>query len=63
MARKQRLVAPHCRWQEKMGPDEDFWQTACGQAWVFLEDGPAENGVKFCHHCGRPVKAVRRASR
>ncbi len=35
------------------------WFTSCGDGWV-LEDGePEDNGIKFCHHCGKPVKFVR----
>ncbi|HHM8640691.1 TPA: hypothetical protein ACRNRG_006413, partial [Pseudomonas aeruginosa] len=29
-----------------------IWETSCGQTWSFIEDGPAENGALFCHHCG-----------
>lgn len=32
------------------------WDTACGEAWQFMNDGPKENGVRFCHSCGRPIQ-------
>lgn len=34
---------------------EDAWVTGCGKEWTFHEDGPAENGMNFCHACGKPV--------
>ncbi|EPK5788240.1 hypothetical protein [Pseudomonas aeruginosa] len=39
---------PSCKWTESSG----IWETGCGQTWGFVEDGPAENGALFCHHCG-----------
>jgi hypothetical protein len=42
-----------CVWTED--PDSDKWDTTCGEAWSFTTDGPVENGVKFCHGCGRTV--------
>ncbi|ELP1305232.1 hypothetical protein ACPTFP_09230 [Pseudomonas aeruginosa] len=36
-----------CKWTESSG----IWETGCGQTWSFIEDGPAENGALFCHHC------------
>ncbi|MBI7215870.1 hypothetical protein JEY49_13715 [Pseudomonas aeruginosa] len=41
-------VSPSCKWTESSG----IWETGCGQTWGFVEDGPAENGALFCHHCG-----------
>ncbi|CAI1502083.1 Uncharacterised protein [Serratia grimesii] len=31
------------------------WDSGCGDAWMFCDGGPAENGVKFCQCCGKPV--------
>lgn len=42
------LASPSCKWTESSG----IWETSCGQTWSFIEDGPAENGALFCHHCG-----------
>lgn len=61
MARTKKYATPRCRWQETMGPDEDFWHTACGEDWVFPEGGPNENKMNFCPMCGRPMKVVHRA--
>ncbi|MCO2076160.1 hypothetical protein FA405_12590 [Pseudomonas aeruginosa] len=41
-------ASPSCKWTESSG----IWETGCGQTWGFVEDGPAENGALFCHHCG-----------
>lgn len=53
-----RLVAgddQQCVWEESCDGE---WDSACGQSWVFDDRGPVENGVKYCHGCGRPVKPV-----
>ncbi|HHZ6871740.1 TPA: hypothetical protein ACWLT0_002897 [Pseudomonas aeruginosa] len=36
----------------QMDRSSGIWETGCGQTWSFIEDGPAENGALFCHHCG-----------
>jgi hypothetical protein len=34
-------------------PDSDgAYETSCGQAFVFTNGGPAENGARFCLYCG-----------
>lgn len=43
-----------CKWTQ----DDEWWSTECGASWVFIDCGPVENGVKFCHGCGRPVEIV-----
>ena len=53
-----RLVDGHdqqCAW--KQGCDGE-WESSCGECWVFDNAGPVENGVKYCHGCGKPVKPV-----
>lgn len=34
----------------------ETYASACGELWSFIEGGPIENRVRYCHHCGRPVK-------
>jgi hypothetical protein len=48
-----------CKWVEA-DPDFDdsMWETSCGEAFTFINGGPTENGVLFCHHCGKPVEVV-----
>lgn len=45
-----------CVWK----PAADNWETGtwdsgCGESWVFMEGGPAENSVRYCQGCGKPV--------
>lgn len=31
------------------------WETECGHAFQFNDDGPKENGMSFCGFCGKPI--------
>jgi hypothetical protein len=42
-----------CRWVDK----DDYWETSYGKHWSFIADGPTENGMNYCHNCGRPLVA------
>jgi hypothetical protein len=54
IAHATRMTEP-CEWKE----DEDgIWWTACGNAYEYINGGPAENGQKFCGYCGKPLKEV-----
>lgn len=60
---EQMLDVPHvirgqCEWREVDEADCTTWESACGQKWEFTNDGPAENGVKFCQGCGKPIEIV-----
>ena len=46
-----------CEWRDP-GEDDVSWQTGCGKLWEFIDDGPSENGVKFCPYCGKPLVLV-----
>ncbi|EPV7596215.1 hypothetical protein ACV940_003664 [Pseudomonas aeruginosa] len=48
-------ASPSCKWTESSG----IWETGCGQTWSFVEDGPAENGALFCHHCGGRLALIK----
>jgi hypothetical protein len=37
---------------------DDLWATTCGQAWTFIDGGPEDNHVRFCHGCGKKVVAI-----
>lgn len=37
-----------CAWTN----DGEKWDTACGQSFCFINDGPYENNMKFCCYCG-----------
>ena len=46
---KMRGPKGSCLWKL----DDDYvYQTSCGESFVFSEDGPKENGTKFCCYCG-----------
>lgn len=47
------VIPDGCLWTYD---DHDYkWNSACGESWTFIDDGPEENGVKFCQGCGKPV--------
>ena len=45
--------ARECVWTEDT---DGLWETSCGRSWTFIEGGPEENGVRYCHGCGKPVR-------
>ena len=45
-----------CKWVFE--GEDSGWQTNCGKLWAFIEGGPADNGVTYCHGCGKPVVVV-----
>jgi hypothetical protein len=40
-----------CTWELDHG--DSAWAGECGIYWSFIDDGPQENGVKFCPKCGK----------
>ena len=34
----------------------DTWETACGEAWSFVDGNPRENNCRFCPFCGKKIK-------
>lgn len=45
--------AHDCLWS--YDSHQGTWHGKCGVCWVFMDDGPDENGMKFCPGCGKPV--------
>lgn len=43
----------NCEWEDEDGAGT--WHSACGVVWSFHEEGPVENGMNFCHSCGKAV--------
>ena len=41
-----------CRWKCN---DDGYYETSCGEEWVFPEGAPHENGLIYCPHCGKPA--------
>jgi len=54
MSRTKKTIHPSCRWAED---DDGVWQTDCGNAFVFTDSGPKENGMFFCCYCGRRLQS------
>ena len=48
-----------CIWTLESEFDAEIWNTSCGTAWSFVDDGPEENGCNFCHRCGGALQVVR----
>lgn len=47
-------VPEACEWH--LDDEENgIWQSACGEAWSFIDGGPVENSVRYCQGCGKPV--------
>ena len=56
-ALSQQAEQASCEW--KQDPDYelgDTYHSSCGELWSFVDGGPKENRVSYCHHCGKPVK-------
>ncbi len=46
----------YCLW--KHDHSDVAWATDCGAYWQFTDGGPRDNGVIYCHKCGKPVNAL-----
>ena len=44
---------PECTWTFN---GYTAWESACGRSWGFEDGGPEDNGVRYCHGCGKPVR-------
>ena len=43
-----------CHWESDC---DGTWNSQCGLAFIFNDDGPCENEFKFCPKCGGPIVA------
>ncbi|MFJ2491423.1 hypothetical protein ACIOV9_07740 [Pseudomonas iridis] len=48
-----------CEWSQD--GESGIWNTGCGSTWSFHDDGPEENGMNFCHSCGKHLVVVEAA--
>lgn len=48
-----------CNWRQSTYSDAECnaWQSDCDQYWSITEGTPPDNGMKFCHGCGKPLVA------
>lgn len=44
-----------CTW---ISDGEGLWLGDCGLTWTFFDDGPNENGLKYCPSCGKKVSFI-----
>lgn len=50
-------VPASCTWT--YNNDDSFaWGTSCSNSFTLMEDGPRENGMKFCPYCSKPINQV-----
>ena len=54
--RGPRLAAQPCAWTLE-DDDSGMWSTKCGEAFMFTDGGPKENGTRFCCYCGGKLVA------
>lgn len=47
---------PTCQWAEDA--DGSAWETSCRKRFLLNDGGPADNGLKFCPFCGKPLVEV-----
>ena len=57
LAEVQRKQSTSCVWTEDVW-GEGRWETGCGHAFCFTDDGPAKNGCQYCCYCGHPLQPV-----
>lgn len=46
-----------CEWHCD-DPDNGTWESSCGEVWGFVDGGPTENRMMFCHRCGGKLKTA-----
>lgn len=47
-----------CVWAE-LDSDKGIWEPECGNTHIINAGTPAENGMKYCCYCGKPIKEIR----
>jgi len=45
-----------CEWKHDY--ETGCYDTSCGEYWQFIESGAKENGVVYCHKCGKLVTII-----
>ena len=48
-----------CGWKlatDKNGVSDGYYETKCGNAFVFFDGTPKENEFVFCPYCGKKIK-------
>lgn len=47
------LARQRCAWNED---EEGYWNTTCGEIWIFNDGGPSDNRCNYCFYCGKPIE-------
>jgi len=50
-------MEPQCWWVD----DGEKWSSDCDEAFQFTNDGPDENGFKYCPYCGSVIRITTQA--
>lgn len=55
-------MSESCEWKEAKDGDygdcADYWDTGCGDSFVFNDSGPKENNFEFCPYCGKTLEVI-----
>ena len=52
-----------CEWHAPPEWEQDYWETACGEAFCFTDGGPSDNRMRFCPYCGGELIEVQAATK
>lgn len=47
-----------CAWKLDVEAWTSIWDTSCGEAFLVLEGGPTESGMRWCCYCGKALEEV-----
>jgi hypothetical protein len=47
------MTQPVCRWTED---GDGNWHTDCEHMFILTHGTPADNQMKFCCYCGKPIR-------
>ncbi len=53
-AERAPTMPEQCLWLD----DGEAWTTQCGAYFEITYGTPEDNGMVFCHHCGRPIQVT-----
>jgi hypothetical protein len=53
----EQSTTEYCEWQ--YDHEEDFYETACNNGFLFEIDGIIENEFNFCPYYGKPIKEIK----
>jgi ribosomal protein S27AE len=47
-----------CTWTQDSSGEWDYYDTECGHAFYFTDEGPIEHEFRFCPYCGKSLVDV-----